>query len=171
MFNQNNQTEVKTEFAEITCKREINYEVDEVLQDTFKTEIKEEPIRESTNDKFVYLLDVKKCPIKAEIDQDDGLSCKDMKTDVSNLFTNDDRSDSNLNQRTTSTTNVNTEGQSFICIICQKPLSSHSHLEVHMRIHTGDKPFECEICAKHFSTKSYLSMHMKLHTGEKPFEC
>ncbi|XP_072399598.1 uncharacterized protein [Diabrotica undecimpunctata] len=62
--------EVKQEVGDMACKREIDNEVDEVLQDTFKIEIKEEPTRESTNDTFDYL-DVKKCPIKAEIKQDD----------------------------------------------------------------------------------------------------
>ncbi|XP_072399393.1 uncharacterized protein [Diabrotica undecimpunctata] len=63
------QTEVKQEVGETTCKREIiDNEVDEVLQDTFKIEIKEEPIMESTDDSFDDL-DNKECHIKAEIEQ------------------------------------------------------------------------------------------------------
>ncbi|XP_050503044.1 uncharacterized protein LOC114332573 isoform X2 [Diabrotica virgifera virgifera] len=79
------QTEIKQEVSEtIICKREIGNEVDDVLQDNFKTEIKEEPIHDSTNDTFDYL-DVKKYPIKAEIEQDDGANYKTI-TEWCNLF-------------------------------------------------------------------------------------
>uniref|UniRef100_A0A6P7GR31 Zinc finger protein 570-like n=1 Tax=Diabrotica virgifera virgifera TaxID=50390 RepID=A0A6P7GR31_DIAVI len=174
-----NQTEVKQEVAETTCKREIEIIDNEVLldtnEDTFKTEFKDDATREitstNTNNDTFDDLDVKKCDIKAKIEQDDGLCCKDMKTDVSSLLTNDDKSDSNLNQYIVSHTNVNTEGQSFICIICKKPLSSNSSLEQHMRTHTDEKPFECEICFKQISTKGSLTVHMTVHTDENPFEC
>ncbi|CAG9829226.1 unnamed protein product [Diabrotica balteata] len=62
--------EVKQEIGDVACKREIDNKVDEVLQDSFKIEIKEEPTRKSTNDTCDYL-DVKKC-LKAEFKQDDG---------------------------------------------------------------------------------------------------
>uniref|UniRef100_A0A6P7G691 Uncharacterized protein LOC114334197 n=1 Tax=Diabrotica virgifera virgifera TaxID=50390 RepID=A0A6P7G691_DIAVI len=66
-----NQTEVKQEVAETTCKREIEIIDNEVLQDTFKTEFKEEPKTESACDTFDFdYLDVKKCPVKAEIEDD-----------------------------------------------------------------------------------------------------
>ncbi|CAG9841031.1 unnamed protein product [Diabrotica balteata] len=67
-----NQTEVKQEVGETTCKREIDNEVGDILLDTFKMEIKEEPISESTNNDTFDYLDVKKCPIKSKIEQDDG---------------------------------------------------------------------------------------------------
>ncbi|KAK8257467.1 hypothetical protein IWZ00DRAFT_13512 [Phyllosticta capitalensis] len=56
---------------------------------------------------------------------------------------------------------------------CEMSFSQKTHLDIHMRKHTGHKPFVCRSpgCDKRFSQMGNLKTHERRHTGEKPFHC
>ncbi|KAB8291592.1 hypothetical protein EYC80_006392 [Monilinia laxa] len=54
---------------------------------------------------------------------------------------------------------------------CGRSFSQQGNLKTHMDRHSGERRFPCEICGKRFGQRSNLSAHRIVHTGAKPFPC
>ena len=48
----------------------------------------------------------------------------------------------------------------YACPFCTTIMNMKSHMEDHIRIHTGEKPFPCPLCDYAGTKKSNLKRHM-----------
>ena len=64
-----------------------------------------------------------------------------------------------------------TKQRRFQCIYCGSKFVRSTHLQRHIRIHTGDKPYVCPICMKPFSRSDYKSAHILRYHKEQVHYC
>ena len=81
----------------------------------------------------------------------------------------------NLIGQQTAMTKSEEQRKPFVCLYpgCTKRYLKLSHLQMHIRKHTGEKPYVCEHegCGKRFSRSDQLRRHSRKHTGIRPFQC
>ncbi|XP_048827598.1 uncharacterized protein LOC125705200 [Brienomyrus brachyistius] len=65
-----------------------------------------------------------------------------------------------------------TTDRPYSCALCNKGFISPSHLDMHIRVHTGERPFSCGQCGMRFAQKGNLRAHQRqVHQGKRPFPC
>ncbi|XP_041378220.1 zinc finger protein 629-like [Gigantopelta aegis] len=81
--------------------------------------------------------------------------------------------DATVNDVTTdSPTSYIRQGDSFICTLCSKVVTSKAAIVRHIQLtHEKRKPYQCNICHRRFGYKNILMEHQNVHYGIKPYAC
>ena len=66
---------------------------------------------------------------------------------------------------------AHSEGDQFICKLCNNAYSTDKSLLIHIRQHTTPATNTCQTCAKTFDKVRALHTHIKRHTSIRKFQC
>ena len=66
---------------------------------------------------------------------------------------------------------VQEDERPYKCTVCHKWFVWKSHLNYHMRIHSGERPYKCTVCDRSYKQMSHLASHMHIHSGERAYTC
>ncbi|CAL4062742.1 unnamed protein product, partial [Meganyctiphanes norvegica] len=61
--------------------------------------------------------------------------------------------------------------KTFACHYCDYICKQRTHLDVHIRTHTGEKPYACTICDYKCARQGQLKLHMVAHEEFPPLPC
>ena len=61
-------------------------------------------------------------------------------------------------------------GRKFPCLLCDKAFVYKNHLEIHMRVHTGERPYACTLCDAKFKQRGSLTKHIRTHNRKESAE-
>ena len=64
---------------------------------------------------------------------------------------------------------VDHEGETYECNVCQKRFKQRRHLDDHMPQHTGQWKFKCDKCDYGTKSAERLAAHKRKHDGDEPF--